>query len=161
MLNKTLTFAGMNRRADQFLSLFRSSPSLDDVYSQVDGVKNSPLASVFLAGMNELRVSLDSGAVPTDRQREHVEKRVATAMEMIEGREAEKLGFGMGVLATVGSTSPFIGLLGAVYGIMDTFISVATAGINDPVDVAPGIAEALITTALGLTAAIPAVMMYN
>jgi len=107
MLDKAFTFAGLNRRADSFLGVFRSSSSLDDVYQKVAKEKNNPLVNIFLAGMNELRVSLDPGAVPSDHLREHVEERVTTSMEMVEARESERLGSGMGVLATVGSTSPF------------------------------------------------------
>jgi len=161
MLDKAFTFAGLNRRADSFLGVFRSSSSLDDVYQKVANEKNNPLVNIFLAGMNELRVSLDPGHVPSDHLREHVEERVTTSMEMIEARESERLGSGMGVLATVGSTSPFIGLFGTVYGIMDSFLGIANSGTTNLAVVAPGIAEALLTTAIGLAAAIPAVMMYN
>ena len=80
---------------------------------------------------------------------------------MVEARESERLGSGMGVLATVGSTSPFIGLFGTVYGIMDSFLGIANSGTTNLAVVAPGIAEALLTTAIGLAAAIPAVIMYN
>jgi biopolymer transport protein ExbB len=161
MLDKAFTFAGLNRRADAFLGLFRSSSSLDDVYQKVAKEKNNPLVNIFVAGMNELRVSLEPGAIPSDHMRGHVEERVTTSMEMIEARESERLGSGMGVLATVGSTSPFIGLFGTVYGIMDSFLGIANSGTTNLAVVAPGIAEALLTTAIGLAAAIPAVMMYN
>jgi TolQ protein len=161
MLDKTFTFAGLNRRADTFLGLFRSSASLDEVYQKVAKEKNNPLVNIFVAGMNELRVSLEPGTVPSDHLREHVEERVTTSMEMIEARESERLGSGMGVLATVGSTSPFIGLFGTVYGIMDSFLGIANTGTTNLAVVAPGIAEALLTTAIGLAAAIPAVIMYN
>jgi TolQ protein len=161
MLDKAFTFAGLNRRADSFLGLFRSSSSLDDVYQKVSKEKNNPLVNIFVAGMNELRVSLEPGAIPSDHMREHVEERVTTSMEMIEARESERLGSGMGVLATVGSTSPFIGLFGTVYGIMDSFLGIANSGTTNLAVVAPGIAEALLTTAIGLAAAIPAVIMYN
>ncbi|HTJ63238.1 MAG TPA: protein TolQ [Alphaproteobacteria bacterium] len=161
MLDKAFTFAGLNRRADSFLGVFRASSSLDDVYQKVAKEKNNPLANIFLAGMNELRVSLEPGSVPSDHLREHIEERVTTSMEMVEARESERLGTGMGVLATVGSTSPFIGLFGTVYGIMDAFLGIANSGTTNLAVVAPGIAEALLTTAIGLAAAIPAVMMYN
>jgi biopolymer transport protein ExbB len=161
MLDKAFTFAGLNRRADTFLGVFRSSSSLDDVYQKVAKEKNNPLVNIFLAGMNELRVSLEPGSVPSDHLREHIEERVTTSMEMVEGRESERLGSGMGVLATVGSTSPFIGLFGTVYGIMDSFLGIANSGTTNLAVVAPGIAEALLTTAIGLAAAIPAVIMYN
>ena len=161
MLDKAFTFAGLNRRADSFLGVFRASSSLDDVYQKVAKEKNNPLVNIFLAGMNELRVSLEPGSVPSDHLREHVEERVTTSMEMVEARESERLGSGMGVLATVGSTSPFIGLFGTVYGIMDSFLGIANSGTTNLAVVAPGIAEALLTTAIGLAAAIPAVMMYN
>jgi len=161
MLDKAFTFAGLNRRADTFLGVFRASSSLDDVYQKVAKEKNNPLVNIFLAGMNELRVSLEPGSIPSDHLREHVEERVTTSMEMVEARESERLGSGMGVLATVGSTSPFIGLFGTVYGIMDSFLGIANSGTTNLAVVAPGIAEALLTTAIGLAAAIPAVMMYN
>jgi biopolymer transport protein ExbB len=161
MLDKAFTFASLNRRADSFLGMFRSSSSLDDVYQKVANEKNNPLVNIFIAGMNELRVSLEPGTVPSDHLREHVEERVTTSMEMIEARESERLGSGMGVLATVGSTSPFIGLFGTVYGIMDSFLGIANSGTTNLAVVAPGIAEALLTTAIGLAAAIPAVIMYN
>jgi biopolymer transport protein ExbB len=161
MLDKAFTFAGLNRRADSFLGVFRASSSLDDVYQKVSKEKNNPLVNIFLAGMNELRVSLEPGSVPSDHLREHVEERVTTSMEMVEARESERLGTGMGVLATVGSTSPFIGLFGTVYGIMDSFLGIANSGTTNLAVVAPGIAEALLTTAIGLAAAIPAVIMYN
>ena len=161
MLDKAFTFAGLNRRADSFLGVFRASSSLDDVYQKVAKEKNNPLVNIFLAGMNELRVSLEPGSVPSDHLREHVEERVTTSMEMVEARESERLGSGMGVLATVGSTSPFIGLFGTVYGIMDSFLGIANSGTTNLAVVAPGIAEALLTTAIGLAAAIPAVIMYN
>jgi biopolymer transport protein ExbB len=161
MLDKAFTFAGLNRRADSFLGIFRSSASLDEVYQKVAKEKNNPLVNIFLAGMNELRVTLEPGAVPSDHMREHVEERVTTSMEMVEARESERLGYGMGVLATVGSTSPFIGLFGTVYGIMDSFLGIANSGTTNLAVVAPGIAEALLTTAIGLAAAIPAVIMYN
>ena len=111
--------------------------------------------------MNELRVSLEPGTVPSDHLREHVEERVTTSMEMVEARESERLGSGMGVLATVGSTSPFIGLFGTVYGIMDAFLGIANSGTTNLAVVAPGIAEALFATAIGLIAAIPATIFYN
>ncbi len=161
MLDKAFTFAGINRRADAFLGVFRASSSLDDVYQKVSKEKNNPLTNIFLAGMNELRVSLEPGTTPSDHLREHIEERVTTSMEMVEARESERLGNGMGVLATVGSTSPFIGLFGTVYGIMDAFLGIANSGTTNLAVVAPGIAEALLTTAIGLAAAIPAVIMYN
>ena len=161
MLDKAFTFAGLNRRADSFLGVFRASSSLDDVYQKVAKEKNNPLVNIFLAGMNELRVSLEPGSVPSDHLREHVEERVTTSMEMVEARESERLGSGMGVLATVGSTSPFIGLFGTVYGIMHSFIGIANSNTTNLAVVAPGIAEALLATGLGLFAAIPSVVFYN
>jgi biopolymer transport protein ExbB/TolQ len=80
MLDKAFTFAGLNRRADSFIGLFRSSSSLDDIYQKVSTEKNNPLVNIFVAGMNELRVSLDPGAIPSDHLREHVEERVTTSM---------------------------------------------------------------------------------
>ena len=161
LLDKSFSFSSLNRRASNFLAVFRSASSLDEVYQKVANEKNNPLVNIFVAGMNELRVSLEPGAVPTDAVREHIEERVATAMELIETRESEKLGSGMGFLATAGSISPFVGLFGTVWGIMNSFQSIAAAKNTSLAVVAPGIAESLFATALGLVAAIPAVLAYN
>ncbi len=112
--------------------------------------------------MNELHSSVEgSGAVGSEALREHIEERVATAMELIETRESEKLGSGMGFLATTGSISPFVGLFGTVWGIMNSFIGIANTQTTNLAVVAPGIAEALMATAIGLFAAVPAVIFYN
>ena len=161
LLDKSFSFSSLNRRASDFLAVFRSASSLDEVYQKVANEKNNPLVNIFVAGMNELRVSLEPGAVPTDAVREHIEERVATAMELIETRESEKLGSGMGFLATAGSISPFVGLFGTVWGIMNSFIGIANTQTTNLAVVAPGIAEALMATAIGLFAAIPAVIFYN
>ena len=161
LLDKSFSFSSLNRRASDFLATFRSASSLDEVYQKVANEKNNPLVNIFVAGMNELRVSLEPGAVPSEAVREHIEERVATAMELIETRESEKLGSGMGFLATAGSISPFVGLFGTVWGIMNSFIGIANTQTTNLAVVAPGIAEALMATAIGLFAAIPAVIFYN
>ena len=161
LLDKSFSFSSLNKRASDFLAVFRSASSLDEVYQKVANEKNNPLVNIFVAGMNELRVSIEPGAVPSDAVREHIEERVATAMELIETRESEKLGSGMGFLATAGSISPFVGLFGTVWGIMNSFIGIANTQTTNLAVVAPGIAEALMATAIGLFAAIPAVIFYN
>ena len=161
LLDKSFSFSSLNKRASDFLAVFRSASSLDEVYQKVANEKNNPLVNIFVAGMNELRVSLEPGTVPNDALREHIEERVATAMELIETRESEKLGSGMGFLATAGSISPFVGLFGTVWGIMNSFIGIANTQTTNLAVVAPGIAEALMATAIGLFAAIPAVIFYN
>jgi len=113
-----------------------------------------PVAQLMQAAANEIRLSANLRA-------EGLKERIAWQSERIEIAAGRKISRGTGVLATIGSTAPFVGLFGTVWGIMDSFIGISKAHTTNLAVVAPGIAEALLATALGLVAAIPAVMIYN
>jgi biopolymer transport protein ExbB len=161
LLDKTFGFASLNKKAEAFLRTFRTSSTLDEAYAKVQNEKNNPLVNIFKSGMEELRLSLTPGVTAHPELRAHVEDRTRTAMEITESQESQKLGNGMGVLASIGSVSPFVGLFGTVWGIMNAFIGIANTQTTNLAVVAPGIAEALMATAIGLVAAIPAVIFYN
>jgi biopolymer transport protein ExbB len=161
LLDKSFFFASLNRRSELFLKTFRNSTTLDEAYAKVQNEKNHPLINIFKSGMEELRLSLTPGAAAHPELRAHVEDRTRTAMEITEAAESQRLGAGMGVLASIGSVSPFVGLFGTVWGIMNAFIGIANTQTTNLAVVAPGIAEALMATAIGLVAAIPAVIFYN
>ena len=114
-----------------------------------------PVASYYAAAVDELRVS--DGSMDKDGLKE----RVASRLERVEAAFSRRISRGTGVLATIGATAPFIGLFGTVWGIMNSFIGISKSHTTNLAVVAPGIAEALLATALGLAAAIPAVVIYN
>jgi biopolymer transport protein TolQ len=147
-------------RAAKFEDSFWSGGSLDDLYDQIGQRPVDPMAAVFSAAMREWRRSLSrrrQGAPMTGS----VQERIDRVMHVTLGREMERLESHMNFLASVGSTAPFIGLFGTVWGIMNSFQSIAASKQTTLAVVAPGIAEALFATALGLVAAIPAVVAYN
>ena len=147
------------RAADAFEDRFWSGGSLDELYEE-EGVKPAhPMAAVFGAAMNEWRRSLRVAGA--DISRSGVRDRVERAMAVTIQREMERLEKWMIFLASVGSTAPFIGLFGTVWGIMHSFSAIAAMHNTNLAVVAPGIAEALFATAIGLVAAIPAVLAYN
>jgi biopolymer transport protein TolQ len=144
------------RRSDQFEEMFWSGGSLDDLYNRQQRKPDGPMATVFVAAMREWNRSFEGGS--------HVgglRERVDRVMSVTLGRELAGLERQLGFLATVGSTAPFIGLFGTVWGIMNSFRAIAASHDTNLSVVAPGIAEALFATALGLVAAIPAVIFYN
>jgi biopolymer transport protein TolQ len=148
-----------NRDADAFEDRFWSGGSLDDLYEQ-EGVRpNSAMAAVFGAAMTEWRRT--SRVAGADLSRSAVRDRVDRAMTVTVQREMERMERWMIFLASVGSTAPFIGLFGTVWGIMHSFSAIAAMHNTNLAVVAPGIAEALFATAIGLVAAIPAVLAYN
>ncbi len=147
------------RAADAFEDRFWSGGSLDELYDQ-DGAKpEHPMAAVFGAAMSEWRRSLRVAGA--DISRSGVRDRVERAMAVTIQREMERLERWMVFLASVGSVAPFIGLFGTVWGIMHSFSAIAAMHNTNLSVVAPGIAEALFATAIGLVAAIPAVLAYN
>ncbi len=119
------------------------------------------MSSVFAAAMREWRRSMAKGIVATTATRMTLQERIERVMQVTAGREMERLERYMPFLATVGSTAPFVGLFGTVWGIMNSFQAIAAAKNTSLAVVAPGIAESLFATALGLVAAIPAVIVYN
>ncbi len=159
IFEKTVSVRRANRQAALFEDRFWSGGSLDDLY-ETDGAKPvHPMAAVFGAAMGEWRRS--ARVAGADLSRGSVRERVDRAMAITVTRELERLERWMIFLATVGSTAPFIGLFGTVWGIMHSFSAIAAMHNTNLSVVAPGIAEALFATAIGLVAAIPAVIAYN
>jgi len=153
--------AKLNRRANRFEDTFWSGEALDKIYDRVKNSKQDPLLTTFSAGMEEWQAGVAGGMPSNVNMQASLRQRVERAMSVTIGREMNRLERGMTFLASVGSTAPFIGLFGTVWGIMNSFASIAATNNTSLAVVAPGIAEALFATALGLVAAIPAVIAYN
>ncbi len=151
----------LNKAAKAFEDTFWSGQPLDKLYHKVKGNKNDPLKMTFSAGMEEWHAGVSSGIAGRDNLQAGLRQRVERAMMVSITREMNRLESGMTFLASVGSTAPFIGLFGTVWGIMNSFSAIAASHNTSLAVVAPGIAEALFATALGLVAAIPAVIAYN
>jgi len=149
-------FSRIKRQTTLFLRIFRANRTLPDPRQLGGG--GSPLESAYGAGFHELENQIRSGN-PTGKITSL--NAVTVAMQLAAGDEVRKLESGMPWLATTGSVTPFIGLFGTVWGVMDAFTGLGTAGAASLRAVAPGIAEALITTAAGLFTAVPAVIAYN
>jgi len=156
ILQKMSLFSGIERETKQFLRVFRAGRGLPDPKSIGDG--RSPLESVYSAGFRELQSQLTTSN-PHGRLKSL--QAVMVNMQLASADQVRRVERYMPWLATTASVSPFIGLFGTVYGIMDAFSGLSTAGAASLQAVAPGIAEALVTTAAGLFAAIPAVIAYN
>ncbi len=159
VFEKVTSLRRAEKASDVFEDKFWSGGSLDELYD-TDGLKpENPMAAVFGAAMNEWRRS--ARVAGADISRSGVRDRVDRAMAVTIQREMERLEKWMIFLASVGSTAPFIGLFGTVWGIMHSFSAIAAMHNTNLAVVAPGIAEALFATAIGLVAAIPAVLAYN
>ncbi len=159
VFEKITSLRRVNRLAAAFEDRFWSGGSLEDLYDQ-EGVRPThPMAAVFGAAMGEWRRS--SRVAGADMARGSVRDRIDRAMNVTVIREMERLERWMVFLASVGSIAPFIGLFGTVWGIMHSFSAIAAMHNTNLSVVAPGIAEALFATAIGLVAAIPAVLAYN
>lgn len=147
-------------QAEEFEEAFWSGGSLEDLYDRISDRPNNPMASIFTAAMREWRRSAAKGLSDV-AQKAGLAQRIERVMQVTLGREMEGLERHMTFLASVGSTGPFVGLFGTVWGIMNSFQAIAGTKDTSLAVVAPGIAEALFATALGLVAAIPAVVAYN
>ncbi|MAB14899.1 protein TolQ [Parvibaculum sp.] len=157
IFDKWWRFGRVERRADQFERIFWSGRSLDDLYQEMGHRPEHPLSTLFIAAMREWRRSKDAVSDSFVGLKERVDK----VMQVTISREIASLESRLLFLATVGSVAPFVGLFGTVWGIMNSFQSIAISRDTNLAVVAPGIAEALFATALGLLAAIPAVVFYN
>ncbi|MEM6498316.1 MAG: protein TolQ [Pseudomonadota bacterium] len=158
IIEKTFAFRRARREADRFENMFWSGQSLEELYSALSRGGNSiSMAALFIAAMREWKRSVE-GSI---RALGGIQLRVEKVMDVTISREMERLERRLLFLATVGSTAPFIGLFGTVWGIMTSFQAIAVSKNTSLAVVAPGIAEALFATAIGLVAAIPAVIFYN
>jgi biopolymer transport protein TolQ len=161
IFDKTLRLRRLQQAAASFEETFWSGGSLDDLYDRVGQRPIDPMSAVFAAAMREWRRSAAKGLLGTAGMRLSLQQRIERVMNVTVGREMDRVERFMSFLATVGSTAPFVGLFGTVWGIMDSFQSIAASKNTSLAVVAPGIAESLFATALGLVAAIPAVVAYN
>jgi biopolymer transport protein TolQ len=161
IFDKTLRLRRLRAAAASFEESFWSGGSLDDLFDRVGQRPLDPMSAVFTAAMREWRRSAAKGLLGTAIMRASLQQRIERVMNVTVGREMDRVERFMSFLATVGSTAPFVGLFGTVWGIMDSFQSIAASKNTSLAVVAPGIAEALFATALGLVAAIPAVVAYN
>jgi len=161
IFDKTSKLRRLHRDAEQFEESFWSGGSLDDLYDRVGERPEDPMSAVFAAAMREWRRSVAKGLIESTSMRANLKERVERVMQITLGREMDRLERYMPFLATVGSTAPFVGLFGTVWGIMNSFQAIAAVKNTSLAVVAPGIAESLFATALGLVAAIPAVIAYN
>ena len=157
IIQKHISYRAARREADRFDRAFWSGEPLDELFEQIGTQPSGRSEKIFAAGMIEWRRSHrnDGGLIAG------AQSRIDRSMDVAIAKEAEDLQRGLPVLATVGSTAPFVGLFGTVWGIMHAFIQIAEQQNTNLAVVAPGIAEALLATGLGLLAAIPAVIFYN
>ena len=159
IFEKWFSIRRLNKRSSSFENTFWSGQSLDDLYDRISAQPRDPMSAVFVAAMREWRRSpskLGTGVATVN-----LAERIDRVMHITVQREMDRVERYMTFLATTGSTAPFIGLFGTVWGIMNSFQSIALSKNTSLAVVAPGIAEALFATGLGLLAAIPAVVAYN
>ncbi len=156
-IDKTLMFARIRRAADGFEQAFWSGQSLEELYKSLAAKPGPATGALFVAAMREWKRSFEGHA----RSLGGLQMRIGKVMDVAIAREVEQMERRLLVLATVGSASPFVGLFGTVWGIMTSFQSIAASKNTSLAVVAPGIAEALFATAIGLVAAIPATIFYN
>ncbi|SKA14449.1 protein TolQ [Consotaella salsifontis] len=157
IVDKTLLYGRFRRQLNKFENVFWSGQSLEELYHNLSERPASGMGALFVAAMREWKKSFEKGA----RSPLGLQTRIEKAMDVTLAREIDALESRLGFLATVGSAAPFIGLFGTVIGIMTSFQAIAASKQTNLAVVAPGIAEALLATAIGLVAAIPAVIAYN
>ncbi len=157
IIEKLFSFRRARRDAERFEQMFWSGQSLEELYAALSTRPTISMAALFVAAMREWKRSVE-GSI---RALGGIQLRVEKVMDVTISREMERLDRRLLFLATVGSTAPFVGLFGTVWGIMTSFQAIASSKNTSLAVVAPGIAEALFATALGLLAAIPAVIFYN
>ena len=160
IFNKWIALATLKRKARKFEKLFWSGQSLDELYQQFSSSNDHPMSAIFISALREWRRGFE-GAPLREAQIPGIKERIDKAMNVTIMRETDGLERQLGWLATIGSVTPFVGLLGTVWGIMNSFTAIGIRHDTSLAAVAPGISEALFATAAGLFAAIPAVIFYN
>ena len=165
IFHKWRQFREVRHLGDSFLEYMERAQRLEDAYKSILSLPESPYGRVFRQGVNffsELRPgALREGAPSTDGLSLTQLEALRLVLEKEEAEERDELAHGLGWLATIGSVAPLMGLMGTVIGIMNAFLGITSAGSSNIMAVAPGVAQALITTVAGLMVAIPAVMAYN
>ncbi|MBO6723562.1 MAG: protein TolQ [Roseitalea sp.] len=157
IIDKSMAYGRMRRQLARFEENFWSGQSLEELYRTLADRKVSGMGALFVAAMREWKKSFERGA----RSPISLQSRIDRAMDVALGREMERLESRLGFLASVGSVAVYVGLFGTVIGIMTSFQAIAGSESTNLAVVAPGIAEALLATAIGLVAAIPALVAYN
>ena len=163
LVTKLLEFGSLNRTSDRFIEAFRGAKSVTEMnrIAMSDEYEGNPLADMTAAATQEVELSRQAGLAVSGAHRETTLHRAEMAVGAVQANLGKRLSSGMQFLASVGSSGPFIGLFGTVYGIMNSFIGIANTNTTNLAVVAPGIAEALLATGIGLFAAIPSVIFYN
>ena len=161
IFEKIMRMRRLRRQASQFEESFWSGGSLDDLFDRIGSRPIDPMSAIFSSAMREWRRSTSRSGREGEASHQSLSERIDRVMQITLNRELEQLERYMTFLASVGSTAPFVGLFGTVWGIMNSFTAIALSKNTSLAVVAPGIAEALFATALGLVAAIPAVIAYN
>jgi biopolymer transport protein ExbB len=151
MISKLTYFSGLGSRTSRVLQVFRSASSVADAAKNAKSYRDNPMGKMLIAAADEIATGKKGG----------ISSRVAQRMGIVQAEVGEQLSAGMGIFATVGSIAAFVGLFGTVWGIMNSFIGIAQTQTTNLAVVAPGIAEALFATGIGLFAAVPAVIFYN
>lgn len=166
-IDKFVKFHLLKKRSDEFEELLEEAANLDEVYRNSKEGLTHPLVKIFLAGMREWKngnikqLTVSHASAERAEKRSSLKERISSSMQIALNRSVQRLEGGLNFLAIVGSSSPFIGLFGTVWGIMNSFQAIAVSKNTSLAAVAPGIAEALMATAFGLFTAIPAVLFYN
>ena len=158
--DKTARFIALNRQANSFEDAVGSGRSLEDVAAQAGPNPAHPLPRMLIIALTDWREARTRGPL-TENQANLLMSRIDRALDSLIAREGQRIENGLGVLSVVATSSPFIGLFGTVWGIMNAFGAIASSGNTNLTTVAPAIAEALFATAIGLAAAIPAYIAYN
>lgn len=163
LIIKLIEFGGLNRKSDTFLESFRGARTIADMHKVAtdEQFEGNPLADMAAAATEEIQLSRQAGLDVVGDHRDSALLRAQQAVSAVQSGLSKRLSGGMSFLASTGSVGPFVGLFGTVYGIMNSFIGIAESNTTNLAVVAPGIAEALLATGIGLFAAIPAVIMYN
>ena len=163
LITKLLEFGALQKSSDAYVEAFRGAKSIAEMgkISESEEFVGNPLADMAAAAAIEIELSRQAGLKVSGEHRESTVLRASTAVSAVQGSLAKRLSNGMQFLASVASSGPFIGLFGTVYGIMNSFIGIANTNTTNLAVVAPGIAEALLATGIGLFAAIPSMIFYN
>ena len=162
IFDKIVKFFVLKNRSNKFEEFFEGTMMLEDIYNEAKSNDNHPLSRIFLACMKEWKSNnIKQIIAESSEKKSSLKERLMGAMQIANNRSMQKLESGLNFLAITGSSAPFIGLFGTVWGIMSSFQGIAVSKNTSLAVVAPGIAEALLATGIGLFAAIPAVFFYN
>jgi biopolymer transport protein ExbB len=163
LIIKLVEFNGLRRSSDRFLESFRGAKTINEMgrIAESEDFAGNPLADMAAAAASEVELSRQAGLAVSGEHRGSTLSRASSAIGAVQASLSRRLSGGMQFLASVGANAPFIGLFGTVYGIMNSFIGIANTNTTNLAVVAPGIAQALLATGIGLFAAIPSVIFYN